>query len=73
MEQRQTISEISEHIALEMERLQYSPLTILDFQRKAKHLGNCVQGKLEQIISVRNWAKPIWQTQLDFRLRKADG
>ena len=38
MEQRQTISEISEHIALEMERLQYSPLTILDFRRKAKHL-----------------------------------
>ena len=45
MEQRQTISEISEHIALEMERLQYSPLTILDFRRKAKHLSNYVQGK----------------------------
>lgn len=45
MEQRQTISEISEHIALEMERLQYSPLTILDFRRKAKHLSSYVQGK----------------------------
>ena len=45
MEQRQTISEISEHIALEMERLQYSPLTILDFRRKAKHLSNYVQEK----------------------------
>ncbi len=45
MEQRQTISQITEYVILEMERMQYSPATISTFRVKAKQLSCYVQGK----------------------------
>ncbi len=45
MEQRQTISQITKYVILEMERMQYSPATISTFRVKAKQLSCYVQGK----------------------------
>lgn len=45
MERKETIAEIVAHVAAEMEKLQYAPLTIAGFIRDSKHLQDYIQEK----------------------------
>ena len=42
MDQEQTIREIGECVIVEMERLQYAPLTIKNFRSDVQHLADFV-------------------------------
>ncbi len=45
MERKETVAEIVAHVAAEMEKLQYAPLTIAGFIRDSKHLQDYIQEK----------------------------
>lgn len=45
MEQKETVGKIVAHVAAEMEKLQYAPLTITGFVRDSKHLQEYIQEK----------------------------
>lgn len=45
MEQKETVDKIVAHVAAEMEKLRYAPLTIAGFIRDSKHLQDYIQEK----------------------------
>lgn len=48
MERKETVNEIVAHVAAEMGRLQYAPLTIAGFIRDSKHLQDYIQEKTNE-------------------------
>ena len=66
MKQRETVAEIVAHVAAEMEKLQYAPLTIVGFVRDSKHLQDYIQEKTGENFFTEDLGRAYLKERLGF-------